>query len=114
ALGLRRRLGELVDGAVELAGVSPVSRDRTERLARVAGRPFEELRHDGVPPGALRARNQLVRDVADQDMREPELRLVLENRRRLATDEIPPLERIEQLFEIVDLRVECAQRVEPE
>ena len=96
ALRLRRGALELVDRAWMVARVAPVARDRADRLARHARRALEELGDQRVAPRALRARQQVVRDVADQDVRERELLLSLHDRAVFAPDQVSALELLQQ------------------
>src|SRR4051794_11770219 len=100
ALCLLRGTRQLGDRPLEVPGVAPVMRQRADRLVRRAGRPFEELRHRLVPPRTIRAREELVRDVADEHMGERPLLLVLDERARLSPDQVAPLELLEDVVEV--------------
>ena len=74
-----------------------MARERRGRLAELGGRLLEELRHARVTVAALGARQQLVRDIADEDVLEAELLLAFDHRARLTQDQIAALERAEEL-----------------
>src|SRR5437868_1506727 len=74
-----------------------VVRDHSSRLGRGSSRQAEARGGRLVTPRAVRARQQLVGNVADQHVRERELVLVLDDRARLAADQIATLELVEHL-----------------
>ena len=66
ALGELGRADELFDGAVVVTCGAPVAGESADRLARDAGRVADELCDQRVSSHAVRARQQVVGDVADQ------------------------------------------------
>jgi len=66
-------------------------------LAELGGRLLEELGNPGVPLAPLGARQELIGDVADQDVLETELLLALDDRAGVPDDQVTPLEGAEQL-----------------
>ena len=114
ALGLLGRAHELLDRARMIARVAPVAGERADHLTGRAGRAFEELGHERVAPRTVRAGQEVVRDVADQDMREGELLLAFDDRRGLAANQIAALELLEQACEVPVIGVHRAERAVPE
>jgi hypothetical protein len=66
-----------------------------------------------MAPRAVRTRQELVRDVADEDVRERELLLPLDQRARLAPDQVSPFELLEDAIDL-GIGVESQERVVPE
>ena len=79
---------ELLDRALVVAGADPVTGHGADRVARYSGRVAEELGDECVSLRAVGTRQEVVGDVADQNVRERELLLALDDRRGLAPDEI--------------------------
>src|SRR4051812_15398022 len=73
ALGLLGRADEVEDGTRGLAGLPPVACKRGGSLTELGRRLLEELGHTRVTDATLGARQQLVRDIADEHMLEAEL-----------------------------------------
>src|SRR5258707_6148275 len=89
-------------------------RERTDRLHRRACGTLEELRDERVASRSVCPRQEVVGDVADEDVSEGPLLLALDDRRRLSPDEIAELELYEDALDVRARRADGAQRAVPE